>query len=457
MKTKLNTLLYTIKHIGYVSSMSNFDKQRLGIFNIMNVIGILSGIIITTAALNGKGHLPTTALVVAISPFFISSIALISNYFYKHQFALLWYFILYPSITSLVYLSGIDAGIELLFILYAILSVFFLQKIRLIICTIAFTITCYFIAFAMHDKFDFVMKEVNLNFYIANQLLAIFLICYGLILVKVENNNFQKLLGSNNTKLQLVNTELKKKRIELTEQNYLLEEHKTQLLELNLLKTKMFSIISHDLRNPIYGLLNLFKNVQQYDLPGNEIKILIPDILNDLNYTVNLTENLLLWAKSQMNGEDMHPQNIDIAKMIVDTKNLMRLQAESKAILLEVKTTPDTFIYADKDMIQLVLRNLVSNAIKFTPNNGTVQVSTAVNNNMVVVYVQDNGIGISQPNLTKIFEKKYYSTNGTANEAGTGLGLMLCKEFLEKNGGDITVSSIEGKGSTFIFKLPICA
>ncbi len=457
MLSKLKSYLYALKKIGYVDSMNNFDKRRLGIFNIMNAIGVLTGLLIPIAAVNGKGYIPTLAIIVAFSPFFISAVVLISNYFYKHKFAIIWYFIMYPSITTLIYLGNIDVGIELLFILYAVLSVFFLNNLKLILITVFFSVSCYFATFVLHGTYNFVIKDVNITFYIINQGLAVFLIFYGLILVKSENNNYQKIITTNNNKLQIVNTELKRKRLELTENNYLLEEQKDQLAELNVLKNKMFSIISHDLRNPIYSLRNLFRNVQQYNLPGEEIKVLLPDILNDLNYTANLTENLLQWAKSQMDGNNVNMQHIELTKMITDTKNLMRLQAESKAIHLDVKENPEIFIYADKDMINLVLRNLLSNAIKFTPTNGHIAIGATLTNTMVEVFVKDTGVGISQINIDKLFKKAYYTTSGTANEAGTGLGLMLCKEFLEKNGGNIDVQSEIGIGSTFIFKLPSVA
>jgi two-component system, sensor histidine kinase and response regulator len=454
MLEKVTAFFYAIKKIGYSNDMDNFEKRRLGIFNTMNFIGLITGIVAPIAAISGGSNLPIIAIVVACAPFFISAVVLLSNHYKKNNFAILWYFIMYPAITSLVYVGGLDVGIELLFILYGVLAVFFLQNLKAIFATVSFTVLCYLISFTMLGKFSFVMKDININFYIANQLVSIFFIFLGLVLIKKENNNYQLQLSSTNKKLVLVNAELKKKRVELTEKNYLLEEQTEQLAELNTLKNRMFSIISHDLKNPIYSLRNLFRNVQQYDLPGEEIKVLVPDILNDLNYTTSLMENLLQWAKTQMEGSNINPQKVDVSKMIIETQNLLRLQAESKAIFLNAKAEPDTFIYADKDMITLVLRNLLSNAIKFTPKEGEIQVGAIVKENMVEVYVKDSGIGISKENIGKLFGGNYYTTNGTANESGTGLGLMLCKEFLTKNGGDIRVESEEGKGSKFIFNIP---
>ncbi len=454
MFNRLTVFINALKKIGYSNEMDNFEKRRLGIFNTMNFLGIITGIISPIAALSSGSNLPIVALIVASAPFFISVIVLVSNFYKKHQFAIVWYFIMYPAITSLVYLGGLDVGIELLFILYGVLAVFFLQNIKTIILTVSFTVICYLFSYTLHGKFSFEMRDANLTFYVVNQFISIFFIFLGLILIKKENNNYQLQLSSINNKLLLVNGELKKKRLELTEKNFLLEEQTEQLAELNTLKNRMFSIISHDLKNPIYSLRNLFRNVQQYDLSGEEIKVLVPDILNDLNYTTSLMENLLQWAKSQMEGSNINPQKIEVSTMITETQNLLRLQAESKAIFLNAKADPNTFIYADRDMITLVLRNLLSNAIKFTPKDGEIQVGASKKDNMVEIYVKDSGIGISKENIGKLFGSNYYTTNGTANESGTGLGLMLCKEFLTKNGGTIYVESEEGKGSKFIFNIP---
>ena len=194
--------------------------------------------------------------------------------------------------------------------------------------------------------------------------------------------------------------------------------------------------------------------MQQYDVPGDEIKILIPDIVNDLNYTTSLMENLLQWAKSQMEGSNMNQQLIDITVLIEEVQKLLRLQAENKKVYLSAKASEPVYIYADKDMIDLVLRNLLSNAIKFTPENGKVSLGVDVKNETVEVFVKDTGMGISKENMHQLFGKNYFTTKGTANETGTGLGLMLCKEFLNKNGGDIFVQSEVGKGSMFSFTLP---
>jgi signal transduction histidine kinase len=174
----------------------------------------------------------------------------------------------------------------------------------------------------------------------------------------------------------------------------------------------------------------------------------------DLNYTIGLMENLLQWTKTQMQANATRPEELDISKMIQEALYLLRLQAEAKQIYIETKNSAPVYIVADKDMVNLVLRNLLSNAIKFTPQQGTIEVGVNQLSSFVEIYVQDSGTGISKEALVKINQNNFYTTKGTDSESGTGLGLMLCKEFLAKNGGQMHIESELGKGSIFSFTLP---
>jgi signal transduction histidine kinase len=204
----------------------------------------------------------------------------------------------------------------------------------------------------------------------------------------------------------------------------------------------------------MYALRNLFKNMHQKNTPATEIKKVVPDVLMDLNYTIGLMENLLQWSKTQMQSSAAKPEELDLSKMINEVLHLLRLQAEAKQIYIENKNCSQVYVYADKDMVNLVLRNLLSNAIKFTPNQGYIEVGVNEVASFVEIYVQDSGVGISKEAIQKINESNFYTTKGTSSESGTGLGLMLCKEFLQKNGGQMHIESEPGKGSTFSFTLP---
>ena len=216
----------------------------------------------------------------------------------------------------------------------------------------------------------------------------------------------------------------------------------------------MFTIISHDLTAPIYALRNFFSEMQQNKIPARELRKMIPGVVNDLTYTTSLMDNLLQWSKSQMQSDAVYPQKVDIGNMITETTQLLHRQSSAKQIKIEADTTEGVFGFMDKDMLNLVLRNLISNAIKFTPENGKIKIGVHENCTIVEVYVQDSGAGISPEALKKINGNGFYSTKGTANESGTGLGLKLCKEFMIRNGGQLYIESKPGEGSTFSFSLP---
>ena len=177
-------------------------------------------------------------------------------------------------------------------------------------------------------------------------------------------------------------------------------------------------------------------------------------MVNDLNYTVDLMDNLLQWAKTQMHSQSVYAQKIDIGTLLQDTVQLVRLQAERKNIKIDVQAPGQVFGIMDKEMIHLVVRNLLSNAIKFTPENGTISAGVNENGFSVEVFIQDSGGGITAEALSKIRGNRFYTTKGTANESGTGLGLMLCKEYLHRNQSQLIIETELGKGSIFSFTLP---
>lgn len=298
------------------------------------------------------------------------------------------------------------------------------------------------------------MKDINFPFYCFNQLLCIALIFLGLFLIKKENTGYRQEMEQTNLELLATNTAIKKQQDEIAEKASLLETQAAQLTQLNSVKDRLFSIISHDLRTPVYSLKNLFQSVEQYDLPGDEIKVLVPDIIKDLNYAATLMDNLLHWAKNQMQGTLVNQQLIEVKALLESTQQVARLQAAHKNITIHTNVHSGSYIYADPDMMNLVLRNLLSNAIKFTATNGKIAIGSRLKNDVIEIFVQDNGAGITKENINKLFSNSYFTTKGTADEKGTGLGLMLCKEFVEKNGGQISVSSEFGRGATFTCILP---
>ena len=458
MQLVLDNLLMVhnkIKSIGYLSEMDDYEKRKLGIFNLLNVLGFMIGVFLPIIGLTAANiQLPPLAWVVTFSPAMISILVLVSNHFRKHEFGTLCYFIMYPILTAIVYEVSFDVGVELFFILYGVLSVFFLQRIMYIVFAFSLSALCYFYVFVFSSTYEFRLAEMNFPFYVLNHLLPAAFILYALFLIKKENTQYQANILDNNKKLHQINLEVQKQNDVIDEKARLLEEQTHQLTELNTLKNKLFSVISHDLKSPLYALRNLFRTMQQYDMPAEEIKKFIPEVVKDLHYTTSLMENLLLWVKSQMQVNVANPQILEVSGLVREASDLLRLQAQGKQIELSLEEVGPIYIYTDKDMLSLVIRNLLSNAIKFTPMNGKVKTSISETEASVEIAVTDTGVGMNEEVVSRLFENNFLSTKGTDNETGTGIGLMLCREFLIKNGGEIKVTSTPGKGSKFSVSLP---
>ena len=241
-----------------------------------------------------------------------------------------------------------------------------------------------------------------------------------------------------------------------------LRENEVELKELNESKDKFFSIIAHDLKSPFNSMLGFSKLlVENFDEFDTEKKKKFIGIIDDeLENTFNLIENLLLWSRSQKGVINFNPEKLNLYLISEEAKELLKQSAKNKRIKLKNKVPENIFVDADKDMVSMIFRNLISNAIKFTPDNGEISINAKLtsydNAQYAEITIKDNGIGIPkkmQPHLFSI--GKITSTKGTKNEKGTGLGLILCKEFVEKHGGEIWVVSDVDKGSEFKFTIPI--
>lgn len=236
-----------------------------------------------------------------------------------------------------------------------------------------------------------------------------------------------------------------------------LENKKNELEVLNAQKDKFFSIIAHDLKSPFNSIMGfselLVEQINDKDYEGIEKYAEI--IIQSSNKAVNLLTNLLDWARSQTGRMVFAPEYFEIVDFILEIKMLMEEPAGQKGIEIVTELPHNIPVYADIQMIHTVLRNLISNAIKFTNPGGKITIRAIDENDHVAVQVSDTGVGIPNDKIPLLFRiDENYSTKGTGNETGTGLGLILCKEFMEKHGGTISVKSTEGMGSTFSITLP---
>ena len=263
---------------------------------------------------------------------------------------------------------------------------------------------------------------------------------------------------------QKANTLLTQKNKQIVEQHKELEnlvekisKREEQLKDANQTKNKFFSIIAHDLRNPLHALLLSTDSLVRYRHKFTELQLekTLFFIRKSVTHVNDLLESLLQWARTQTGRIQYNPETIDIDQIITENINLHFGQANKKNIVIENNIKESLSIYADQKMISTVVRNLISNAIKFTDVNGKVIIDGKQNGKYIEISVEDTGVGISEDNLSKLFRiDVHHSTVGTYDERGTGLGLVLCKEFVEKNDGEIRVESKVGEGSKFTVVLP---
>lgn len=241
----------------------------------------------------------------------------------------------------------------------------------------------------------------------------------------------------------------------LRQQAVQLQEQKEQLEKSNSIKDKLFSIIAHDLRSPMVNLKGLLPLLRKGAVPEERKDMFLDMIEENQQSTLWLMDNLFQWARAQMDGEGASPVAVNLSQLAGENIKLLQAQAAGKAIRLESTIGEDAVVYADLEMTKLVLRNLISNAIKFCKQGDSVVVSAARAEGFIVTSVTDTGIGIPENVRGRLFDGSNFTSKGTANEKGSGLGLQLCKDFVERNGGLIWVDSQPGKGSSFQFKLPL--
>jgi len=230
------------------------------------------------------------------------------------------------------------------------------------------------------------------------------------------------------------------------------------LEKVNATKDKFFSIIAHDLKNSFNGLLG-YSDILLSDFdrfPDEEKKTIVSAIRQVSEGTYKLLQNLLDWARVQTGNIQFVLEDFDLKAFLSDELNLQTEIATEKGIKVKFDAKDDVTVRADKNMLLTVIRNIISNALKYSNKGGIISISLTHDDKFGVVTVKDKGVGISTDNIKKLFRVNgNYKTRGTNNEEGTGLGLILCKEFLIKNYGDITFESELGKGSIVTFTVPL--
>jgi signal transduction histidine kinase len=251
-----------------------------------------------------------------------------------------------------------------------------------------------------------------------------------------------------------MNQLLREKNEKIEEQKEELEHQAVQLLLSNQQKDKLFTIVAHDLRGPLNSLKVLMNFMKEDKISGQEAGAMLNELRQNVDHSSELVRNLLIWATSQLNGAVVVPVLLPVKDLVRGVLELYAQQAKEKNVLLRMEMASSLVAFADKDMTQVVIRNLVSNAIKFSSSDGEVTVNACRRGGEIEIVVTDNGIGMTEDALERIRRKESFTSFGTNREKGTGLGILLCHEFAEANNGRFFVESERGRGSRCHFTIP---
>jgi two-component system, sensor histidine kinase and response regulator len=446
-----------VSFIGFSSGIPEYEQKRMIIFNRLNFCAFCISIVRLIYMIFFAGNFynySTIGINIIPAAFFVLVAILV--YYKQFTLATICEFLVVPPLLTFVNEVTHESGLDMFVVLYMLFCFFYLNRPRNVL--FAFLYCCFFFMY-MHfwvEKYPFFPGKDSPGFMLSlfNYLSAFFMIFLTMYSIKYNVWDYKKSIKEKNEQLLQQNAAITAQRDELGRQAAKLREKTDELMELNHVKAKLFSIISHDLRTSVYAVKNIFDALDKGYISGQEMLDMIPQASSEISNSIDLVNNLLGWARNQFHEIKVNPQTTDLVKLTEATFRLFERQAQKKNISLVNKISIYVFAYADNDMIGTVLRNLVSNAIKFTNTGGLVEVRTEPDGNFIRLIISDNGVGISETAIDQVFNNEYYTTPGTANEQGTGLGLMICRDFVKLNRGRLDVKSREGEGTSFIVTLP---
>ena len=449
-------MLKKIGNIGVDINYSEEDKRYVIITNYCLFIGILG--ILTYGILdffvNPNILIPVFSKSLVFVLFFICG--LIFNSLKKHEFAK--HCLGIGSVSIIFYVTGYEYGkhshMHLFFVLFGLMPVLLwsLKQWYYIVLYLLVNVLCFFyVEFLMPQALIHTHFPENGEFIFALTTMGFtFFTVMGMILL------FKKLLENKEEQVLSHIAIIENKSNEVANLNKDLSKQKNELIELNATKDRFFNIIAHDLKNPFNAILGLSKllkdNAEQFD--SEQIKEVSSAMNHASKNAYDLLINLLDWARIQKGTIQFTPVEIELNELATEVFSLLEHHARLKEITFDNFISHGMTTFADRNMVSTILRNLISNAIKFTPSNGNITVFATNKSDKIIVSVKDSGIGISKSDIDKLFKlDSNFSNKGTNDESGTGLGLILCKEFIALHNESIWVESEENIGSIFSFSL----
>lgn len=440
-------MLHWIKRVldSGVTETNGFERNKqLKVLNLMGSIGVsLSTVFLIINLLQEKYVLSVLNLTTGSACMLMIYLHGKRKFVYGHLLVCLFMTAIYTT-GSILYNNNMEYF--LLLVIGLILILMHDVRIIIFVCVLNTTLFLLIIKYRGHFHYYESLSETRrfINLVIWVLLFVVFLYYF-----KKQSLGYQKLIETKND-------ELEQNKVQLLDQKQQLEETNSKLVTLNTTKEKLFSIIAHDIRTPIGGLKTSLDLLNQRIISKEEFMELSTELAVRVSYMQGNLDNLLEWSQSQMRGIEVKRQQFLLKPLVLDTLELLQQSLSIKNIKIDLDIPAHYKIYADTNHIKLVIRNLVTNAIKFSYSGGTIYLKATEEKPLILFSVKDSGTGMPMEKASSIFQQQeIVSVYGTQNEKGTGLGLVLCKEFIERNGGGIWAESEEGKGSTFTFSIPI--
>jgi two-component system, sensor histidine kinase and response regulator len=453
----LQTIRSKIKYIGYSDQLSDYETKRLVIFNSLNFTGFCAAVIrFTFTCFFTPDYYSYYATASNLAIIFVLVIIAWLMHLRHYVAATISSLSLIPASLAVSGILTHDSGTDMYLIICMMMSFFFLHRIKNI--AISFT---YGLVLFLYLRFNPPAPEEspatqNIAFFynLLNYISAISMIFYTMYIIKYQVWKYEKSIREKKEMLRFNNVSLLAKTKKIEVQSISLQQKNAELMQLNTVKVKLFSVISHDLRTSVYALKNVMTAFSNAGFSKEEMIKSLPGVINEIDKCAELMDNMLIWARNQLHESNIVFQHLDLGRLTDNAFKIYFKKAEEKGIRLINNTPPGTGIYADADMMNAILRNLTGNAVKFTNPGGFIEITAEKITGATKLSVKDDGVGISEEGIKKIFAERYYTTPGTGKETGTGLGLMICRDFVKSNNGEFSIVSNPGEGTCIIITIP---
>jgi signal transduction histidine kinase len=437
-----------IGEIGLSADMPAHQYRRGYAYNQMNFAGLCLAVVRWLFMLSLSRPYPAWDIFVNSLPIFFCLMMGVWMAFRVYPMTKLFSFFLFPVLLFYIVAEVHDRGVIAYFLPYLIYPFFFLHNRRKIIITFSVAAICFAASFTAEVSHVYSQQHEH------NPPLEMLSVFGSLVLTFISLYAMKYQIWMYEKKILKQAAELEMRNASIHQQHEVMALQKEKLEESNRTKDKLFSIISHDLRVPIRGLQLLFASEADPMESLDKLKENLPELKAELKKTANLFENLLDWAKIQMRETVIQQQPVNLQDLVLQVTEHLHHRASEKNVCIDVSmsTAP---VHSDKNILEIVLRNLVSNAIKFSGQGGPIFVRGWREEGQYWIEVEDRGVGIDETSLQKIHSKSFHTSPGTKNEKGTGLGLIICTDLVEKCGGSLTIASTAGKGTTVRIVLPL--